>query len=330
MPYSFQALFSRVRQSMRNTIPGIMDRLDTDKPLLLDGGLATELQQQGADISGPLWSARILLDDPQAIRQLHLDYLRAGADCLITATYQATIPGLVEAGLNSQQAAEVLDRAVRMAVEARQLYEGDPQRSSARPDPWIAASIGPYGAYRHDGSEYTGDYGLSLTQLADFHRQRIHQLAASDADLLACETIPSLLEAQLLVKVLAEVPATQVWLSFSCRDGQHICHGERIADCGQLLDEVPQVVGIGVNCTAPQFVEPLIENLRGQTDKPIVVYPNSGETWDTDRRCWTGTASCVECARAAQRWRAAGASLIGGCCRTGPDHIRALATAFSR
>ncbi|QDT48295.1 Homocysteine S-methyltransferase [Symmachiella dynata] len=330
MPYSFQALFSRVRQSMRNTIPGIMDRLDTDKPLLLDGGLATELQQRGADISGPLWSARMLLDDPQAIRQLHLDYLWAGADCLITATYQATFPGLLEAGLNSQQAAEVLNRAVRMAVEARQLLVDDPLRSSDRPDPLIAASIGPYGAYRHDGSEYSGDYGLSLAQLVDFHRERIHQLATSNADLLACETIPSLLEAQALVKVLAEVPAMPVWLSFSCRDGQHICHGERIADCGQLLDEVPQVVGIGINCTAPGFVEPLIENLRGQTEKPIVVYPNSGETWDGGSHSWTGTASCEDFVRAAQRWHAAGASLIGGCCRTGPEHIRALATAFPR
>ncbi|TWU09337.1 Homocysteine S-methyltransferase [Symmachiella macrocystis] len=315
---------------MHRTIPEIIDRLDIDDPLLLDGALATEMQQRGYDISGPLWSARLLSDAPQAIRQLHLDYLRAGADCLITATYQATIPGLLEAGLNSQQAAERLDLAVRMAVEARQFFVGDPPRSSAQPVPLIAASIGPYGAYRHDGSEYTGDYGLSQTQLADFHRQRIHQFAASNADLLACETIPSLLEAQALVQVLAEVPGTPVWLSFSCRDEQHICHGERIADCGQLLDEVPQVVGIGVNCTAPQFVEPLIENLRTQTDKPIVVYPNSGETWDAGRRCWTGTASCDDFVRAAQRWRAAGARLIGGCCRTGPEHIRALATAFSR
>jgi homocysteine S-methyltransferase len=313
---------------MHRTIPGIRNRLDTDEPLLLDGALATELQQRGYDISGPLWSARMLLDDPQAIRQLHLDYLRAGADCLITATYQATFPGLLEAGLNSQQAAEVLDCAVRMAVEARQHFLEDPLRNSDGPAPLIAASIGPYGAYRHDGSEYTGDYGLSLRELVDFHRQRIHQLAASKADLLACETIPSLLEAQALVRVLAEVPAMPVWLSFSCRDGQHISHGERIADCGQLLDEVPQVVGIGVNCTAPGFVEPLIENLRAQTKKPIVVYPNSGETWDTGRRCWTGTASCDDFVRAAQRWRAAGASLIGGCCRTGPEHIQALATAF--
>lgn len=315
---------------MRSPVAEMIDRLDTDDLLLLDGALATELQQRGADISGPLWSARLLVDDPQAIRQLHWDYLKAGADCLITATYQATLPGLLEAGLNSQQAAEVWDCAVRMAVEARQLFVDDPLSKSDRPAPLIAASIGPYGAYRHDGSEYTGDYGLSLTELVDFHRERIHQLAASEADLLACETIPSLLEARALAEVLAEVPTTPVWLSFSCRDEQHICHGERIADCGQLLDEVPQVVGIGVNCTAPQFVEPLIENLRAQTEKPIVVYPNSGETWDKGRRCWTGTASCEDFVQAAQRWRAAGARLIGGCCRTGPEHIRALATAFPR
>jgi len=315
---------------MRITAAEMIDRLHTGGPLVLDGALATQLQQRGYDISGRLWSARVLLDEPHAIRQLHLDYLIAGADCLITATYQATFPGLLEAGLNSQQAAEVLDCAVSLAVEARQIFAADPRRNSTRPAPWIAASIGPYGAYRHDGSEYTGDYGLSLTQLVDFHRERIHKLAAGDADLLACETIPSLLEAQALVVVLAEVPATPVWFSFSCRDEQHICHGEPLAECGRLLDEVKQVVGIGVNCTAPRFVEPLVESLRSQTDKPIVVYPNSGETWDTGRRCWTGTTNGVEFAQAARSWRRAGANLIGGCCRTGPEHIRMMTDEFAR
>ncbi len=314
---------------MSSAVGDTLERLHGRRPLILDGALATELEQRGFDVSGPLWSARVLREHPEAIRQLHLDYLRAGADCLITATYQATYPGLMAAGMNQQQAGELLDRAVELAAEARRLWETDPQRSASRPPALIAASIGPYGAYRHDGSEYTGDYGLNRTQLTDFHRERIERLAGSGADLLACETIPSLLEAEALLPALADVPEMPVWLSFSCRDSGHTCHGEPIAACGQLLDEVKQVVAIGLNCTAPQFVEPLIAQLRETTNKPIVVYPNSGERWDAQRRCWIGTADSDEFARAAMRWRGAGASLIGGCCRTRPEHIRRLAAAFA-
>lgn len=292
------------------------------EPLIVDGGLATELEARGIDIDHPLWSARVLCETPQAIGQLHADYLAAGADCLITASYQATFPGLESCGMSRQAAAALLLRSVELAREARDAVLAN---ESDRARPLIAASIGPYGAYLHDGSEYRGDYSLSKDELAEFHRERFRLLAQSDADLLACETIPSLLEAEALVSLLREVPCASAWFTFTCRDEGHTAHGESIAQCTTFLDDEPQVVAIGVNCTPPDGVLPLIHTIRRHTRKPIVVYPNSGETWDAQRGRWSGPAPIDRFVENAQQWRQAGASLIGGCCRVGPEHIRRIA-----
>jgi homocysteine S-methyltransferase len=194
----------------------------------------------------------------------------------------------------------------------------------ARPAPerdlLVAASVGPYGAVLHDGSEYRGDYGLDVDALVNFHRRRFTVLADAGADLLACETIPSRIEATALTRLLAERPDARAWITFTCRDGRHTSAGDSIAECARQLDEVPQVVAIGVNCVAPELVESLIGELLKGTTKPIVVYPNSGETWDAAARCWVGTANRFT--HHVPRWLGAGVSWIGGCCRTTPDDIR--------
>lgn len=265
--------------------------------ILLDGGLATELEARGFDLSDALWSARLLRDDPDAIREVHRAYVEAGADCVITASYQATLA--LGEGL--------LRLSVRLARE-----------SGAK---FVAASVGPYGAARADGSEYTGDYDLNQGGLGGWHAGRFRVLDEAGADYLACETIPSFPEARALAALLGRTPA---WFSFSCRDGERICDGTPIEECARHLDRLPKVAAIGVNCTPPRFVESLVRRIRTATTKPIVVYPNSGETWDAARRRWTGTRDPGEFAEMAVRWRDAGATMIGGCCRTGPAHIRAL------
>lgn len=292
-----------------------------DAPLVLDGGLATELERRGYNLDDPLWSAKLLLDNPDAIRQLHEDYYKAGAQCVITSSYQATIPGFCDRGLTQTEAKALIHRTVELACQSR-----DNVRSVAPADVplYVAASIGPYGAFLHDGSEYRGDYGLSFDQLVDFHRDRFELLAAGDADWLAFETIPCLLEAHALVRLLESFPDRRAWLSFSCCDLQRLSSGEPIADAARELGSHPQILALGVNCTAPEYVENLVSILRSETDKPIVVYPNAGEVWDPQRRCWTGENNPERFADLAQRWRTAGASLLGGCCRTGPEHIRLL------
>jgi homocysteine S-methyltransferase len=292
---------------------------------ILDGALATELERRGADLRDPLWSAKILLEAPELIRAVHLDYFLAGADCAITASYQATVAGYARRGLDEAEALGLIQRSVRLAAEARDAFWADSTRRAGRPRPFVAASVGPYGAFLADGSEYRGDYGLSEAELIAFHRPRMAALIAAGADMLACETIPCLAEARALVRLLAEFPGVSAWVSFSARDQQHICHGERLADCAAFLDANPQVAAIGVNCTAPRFIPMLIRAARGATSKPILVYPNSGEIYDAATYSWHGETSSDAFGEQSRQWYAAGAQIIGGCCRTTPAHIRALA-----
>ncbi len=297
---------------------------DNAPAFILDGGLATELEVRGYDLNDHLWSARLLLADPEAIRRLHYDYLQAGADGIITATYQASIPGFARLGIRRAEAIGLLRLAVRLALEARDMFWADAANQQGRLRPLVAASIGPYGAFLADGSEYRGDYGVSEACLYDFHQPRWEALAGSGADLLACETIPSLAEARALRRLLQETPDRWAWFSFSCRDGQHISDGTPLATCAALLAETERVAAIGVNCTPPRFISSLIAELRRITDKPIVVYPNSGEAYDAVTRRWSGENNAHAFASLSQTWQQAGARVIGGCCRTGPEHIAAV------
>ena len=293
--------------------------------LVLDGALATELERRGCDLRDPLWSAKVLIEAPDRIRQVHRDYFEAGADCAITASYQASVAGFMRRGLSHAEALELIRRSVQLALEAREAFWREPAHRIGRPRPLVAASVGPYGAFLADGSEYRGDYGLSEAELMDFHRPRMAELLEAGADLLACETIPCFREARALARLLAEFPRASAWFSFSARDEAHLWHGERLAECAAWLDDQPQVVAVGVNCTAPRYLPALIEATRAATEKPIVVYPNSGETYDPESRTWRGVSNSEAFASEARRWYASGARLIGGCCRTTPDHIRAIA-----
>lgn len=292
--------------------------------VVLDGALATELEQRGADLHDPLWSAKILLEAPELIRDVHLDYFRAGADCAITASYQASVPGFAARGLRESDALNLIARSVELAIEARDMFWAEAGETSGRPLPFVAGSVGPYGAYLADGSEYRGDYDLSEEELIAFHRPRIAALVAAGADMLACETIPCLIEARALARLLREFPAISAWFTFSARDEAHICHGETLAECAALLDDHSQVAAIGVNCTAPQYISGLIRAARSATSKPIIVYPNSGERYDATTNWWYGETHCDAFGAQAQDWYAAGARIIGGCCRTSPAHISAI------
>ena len=281
--------------------------------IVLDGGLATHLEALGADLGDELWSARLLLDDPDLIRRAHADYFAAGADVATTASYQASLPALRRRGLSTAEAAQVLTRSVELAAAARDEAGGG----------LVAASIGPYGAALANGAEYTGDYDLDEAGLYHWHRPRWEILAGTEADLVACETIPSYPEARALARLLAETPDWPAWVSFSCRDDTHLADGTPITEAAAVFDGLPNLVAIGVNCTAPRYVPGLLAALA---DRPKVAYPNSGEIWDARERRWRGTGDPVAFGAAAERWRDAGAILVGGCCRTTPEHIRQIRT----
>ncbi len=298
--------------------------------LILDGGLATELEARGHDLSDELWSARLLIDDPEAIKQVHLDYLKSGADCIISASYQGTISGFMKRGLTAQEAEQLLLSSIQLAVDARDSYWEKPGNRGGRLRPLVAASIGPYGAALANGSEYRGNYGLDEDELLHFHWRRWQILGESEADILACETIPSFPECRALARLLTETPVRYAWFSFSCRDGEHIHDGTPMAKCASWLDRFDQVAAVGINCTSPQYIPSLIKEVAQVTDKPIVVYPNSGEQYDVEQKRWLGIADSTDFAKASEDWCAEGAKLIGGCCRTGPEHIRRIRAALIR
>lgn len=298
--------------------------LSAGRPVILDGGLATELERRGAQLNDALWSARLLRDAPHLIRLLHYDYFAAGADVAISASYQASFPGFARLGLNEEEAARLLALSVELAQSARDEFWADAANRQGRLRPLVAASIGCYGAFLADGSEYRGDYGLSAAELAGWHRPRMAALVQAAPDLLACETVPCLVEAEALVDVLADFPAMPAWISFSCGDEERVWRGESLAECVAVAVASPQVVAVGVNCTAPRYVEALLGAARGVTDKPLLCYPNSGESWDAAARCWVAGSGVTDFGPPARLWQKAGAQIIGGCCRTGPEDIRRI------
>lgn len=293
------------------------ERLARERFVILDGALATELESRGADLDDPLWSAKVLLDAPQLVQAVHRAYVQAGAEIITTASYQATLPGLMARGLCRTKSRSLLRETVTLAREA-----------TLGSEVLVAGSIGSYGAYLADGSEFRGDYRLDVAGLVEFHRERVVELCAAKPDLLAFETIPAATEAVAIAQLLAQIPGPRAWVSFSLRaevEGEPlISEGVRLREAVQPLLGHPRVAAIGVNCVLPIAVLPAIELLAELAPGlPIVAYPNAGERWG--EHGWVGAPTELEqFAALAERWWRAGARLIGGCCRTRPEHIAAL------
>lgn len=286
-------------------------------PIVLDGGLGTLLEAHGHDISSLLWSARLLVEDPEAIRSAHAEYFAAGARVAITSSYQVSYTGLDAAGLGRREVDGLLARSVEMGRRARE------DAGLAADEAWVAASVGPYGASHADGSEYTGDYDLDVAQLREWHRPRLHALAEAGPDAIAVETIPSLAEVEAVCRELdgLGIPA---WVSMTIARGR-LRTGESLEEAFALAGALPEVIAVGVNCCDATEVSGALAALAGGTAG--VAYPNSGEHWHADVRRWSGDASAI--AASAGDWIADGARLVGGCCRVGPDQIAQIARAVA-
>ena len=297
--------------------------LDERGTLVLDGGMATELERRGADLRDPLWSAKVLVEDPDLIREVHRSYFAAGADVATSASYQASFEGLADRGFDRDRAGGLLRRSVELAREAAEAFDGGRYL--------VAGSVGPYGAVLGNGAEYTGDYDRDEDELVLFHQPRLEALAAAAPDVFAVETIPSIVEARALVRALERVPEVPAWVSFSCRDGAHTCDGTPFEEAVTVATSASSVVAVGVNCTSPMHVTSLVEIAAARTDRPVVCYPNRGAFWDPVRKAWMDPPR--QDARPLLRpaeWREAGASLIGGCCGTTPEDIAAMTAALGR
>lgn len=285
--------------------------------LILGSGLATELENQGHRLQTKLWSGQILIENPDAIVSAHLAYLKAGTHIITTASYQLSTMGLLASGLTRKDAQDIIISSVNLAGEARSRYI----INHSGTDPLIAASIDLYGAFLGDGSEYTGKYGVGEDVIEEFHAERLYWLGKSDADILACETVPSYVEALVLNKLLMEVE-TPCWVSFSCKDGKHICDGTPIIEAIKLFENNENVLALGVNCTSPDYVLDLIKVIRNsKTSKKIIIYPNSDEIYEAKSKPWKSLSEKSEFANTAIGWRNHGAAIVGGCCQIGPNEI---------
>lgn len=292
--------------------------------LLLDGAMATELENRGCDLTDSLWSAKLLTENPQLISQVHYDYFQAGAQCTITASYQASLPGFAARGISAADAQALIRLSVSLAADARHRFLSEHPEAGPL---LIAGSVGPYGAWLADGSEYRGDYHCTPEQYQEFHRPRIASLLEAGADLLACETLPSFEEIRALAELLTHYPRASAWFSFTLRDAQHLSDGTPLSDVIALIECYPQIVAVGINCIALADTTAALRYLHTLTPLPLVVYPNSGEHYDAVSKHWHSQGeSCATLADYLPDWLAAGAKLIGGCCRTTPTDIAALKT----
>lgn len=296
-----------------STLPPLAHAL-RERTVPLDGGLSNQLADQGSDVSGALWSARLLAEEPAQLYAAHRAYVRAGARVLITSSYQASVAGFVRHGVERADAYGLFGRSVELARSAAE--------EVAEPV-WVAASVGPYGAVLADGSEYRGRYGLSVRELERFHRPRIEALAEAAPDVLALETVPDVDEAEALLRA-AEGSGVPVWLSYTI-DGDRTRAGQPLAEAFAVAAGDDQVCAVGVNCCAPEDVRDAVALAARTTGKPVVAYPNSGEGYADGR--WQGDATFAP--ERAREWRAAGARLIGGCCRVGPGQIAAMVRALA-
>lgn len=293
--------------------------LEQKKHMIIDGALASELQRRGCDLNDSLWSAKVLIEQPELIQQVHYDYFKAGADCAITASYQATPMGFAQKGIELEESIKLIKTSVKLAQQAKMQYLNDIKEDKAL---LIAGSVGPYGAYLANGSEYTGDYQLSESEFIAFHKDRVTALIDAGVDILACETMPSFLEIKALAKLIQQFPMVNCWFSLTLKDQQHISDGTPLTEVIEYLNSIEQMVSVGINCIALEKVTPALEVLSKLTSKPLIVYPNSGEEYDPTTKQWHKNHhhNCTF-ANQLDTWIKLGAKLIGGCCQTTPEDI---------
>ena len=305
-----------------NTIEEILQK---QKVFILDGALGTQIQKNGHDVNDSLWSAKFLNEDTSVIKKVHKQYLEAGADCIITSSYQASLEGFLEKGFSKEKAIELIKLSINIAKEARDEFWETFEDKQTRVKPLVAASIGPYGAYLADGSEYSGDYKISDEELKDFHKKRLEIIVETNPDILACETIPLLKEAKIISDLLKQYPHITSWITFSAKNENYTNAGDDIKECMTYLNTQEHISAVGINCTAPQYIPMLIENIKSVCSKPIVIYPNGGSRYNPITKLWErGELSAQDFAKLAYLWYTKGATVIGGCCETTPNEIECI------
>ncbi len=297
--------------------------LNEQKYVVIDGALSTALEKKGMDLNHKLWTAKVLVENPEKIKEVHREYFEAGANIAITSTYQASILGFKDLGYSEEEAESFIKQSVELAKQAR-------LESQVKQKMWIAGSVGPYGAYLADGSEYRGDYDVDNQFLKEFHKKRIELLISEGVDLLAIETIPNFEEIKVLLNILSEYPESVAWVTCTLKDAEHISDGNKLDDVQAILEENSQIIGYGINCVKPEYVEKSMENLSLNNSKNLIAYPNGGAVYDATTKEWSNNGDSKHIfSKDCLNWYNKGCSMIGGCCCTTKDDIKTLSDTLS-
>ncbi|AIR11372.1 homocysteine S-methyltransferase [Ligilactobacillus salivarius] len=298
----------------------------TNHTVVLDGAMSTPLERLGADTNNDLWTAKALIDNEELVYEVHKMYFEAGADLIITDTYQANVQAFEKVGYSEKEARNLIKKAVKIAQKARDDYENKTGKHN-----YIAGTIGPYGAYLANGSEYRGDYELSTKEYQQFHLPRIEELATTGVDILAIETQPKLDEVLAILELLKEkYPQQKVYVSYTLSDDDTISDGTPLPRAIHALEDYLQVIAVGINCVKLELVEPALKNMKEITDKHLIVYPNSSAVYDPKSKTWSQPKTSATFEELIPNWYDAGARIIGGCCTTGPKEIKTVADFIKR
>ena len=298
----------------------------TNHTVVLDGAMSTPLERLGADTNNDLWTAKALIDNEELVYEVHKMYFEAGADLIITDTYQANVQAFEKVGYSEKEARNLIKKAVKIAQKARDDYENRTGKHN-----YIAGTIGPYGAYLANGSEYRGDYELSTKEYQQFHLPRIEELVNAEVDILAIETQPKLDEVLAILELLKEkYPQQKVYVSYTLSYDDTISDGTPLPRAIHALEDYSQVIAVGINCVKLELVEPALKNMKEITDKHLIVYPNSSAVYDPKSKTWSQPKTSATFEELIPNWYEAGARIIGGCCTTGPKEIKAVADFIKR
>ena len=298
----------------------------TNHTVVLDGAMSTPLERLGADTNNDLWTAKALIDNEELVYEVHKMYFEAGADLIITDTYQANVQAFEKVGYSEKEARNLIKKAVKIAQKARDDYENKTGKHN-----YIAGTIGPYGAYLANGSEYRGDYELSVEEYQQFHLPRIEELVNAGVDILAIETQPKLDEVLAILELLKKkYPQQKVYVSYTLSDDDTISDGTPLPRAIHALEDYSQVIAVGINCVKLELVEPALKNMKEITDKHLIVYPNSSAVYNPKSKTWSQTKTSATFEELIPNWYEAGARIIGGCCTTGPKEIKAVADFIKR
>jgi homocysteine S-methyltransferase len=285
-----------------------------NKIKLLDGSMSFPLEQLGYNLKNKLWTGMALISDPDIIKNIHKDYINAGADYISTSTYQVSYDRLQNMGYQSSEIKKVFQKSVDIVKEAI-------KESRSKKEIKIVGSFGPFASYDPNASEYVGKYNSTDDEIKNFHLNNINIIEETDLDIILYETIPCIREIKILSKILSQTNK-EIWISITCNENIEFRDGSSFKEACKIISQIDQITTLGINCFSPLLVEKALKKLKKYSNKKTLVYPNSGEKYNPKDKYWSGKNEFNNLM--IKNWLSLSPDIIGGCCRVGYNNIKKM------